>query len=406
MPFQSQKLTEIEAHIIAKILDDLISKYEQNNNYILQNPSERKSLLYEKDSLFPKTRPCIISGCKKRSIKNSHAIQKAHSLTLIAENKHLYTPFFSKKTGKIEMKRVGINEASTFPGFCPEHEKIFHRFENAKDVDSDDAITLQIFRTIARELIVKECELNSLIKTKETYLKFRQKKILNLLHEEIKKRLPPIETKIKSIKIDCVDSVLDTLNHKIEDISSDLSEFRTTFFDPLYRYIFLNTGQTLPLYIANLTVEDQIPVCLSGRANFSISDHGIKHDIVTIIDILPKQTETKLFLAVEPSHSKYLDVYIAEYLRTVLPRINMTETWMVRGSDHWFIKPSSWDEINAPRKQQILKDILDINFNIGTPYEYSIFNSLRKRVIEDYIKKTSSMDTEIKNMIDIELKKL
>jgi hypothetical protein len=161
-----------------------------------------------------------------------------------------------------------------------------------------------------------------------------------------------------------------------------------------------------PLYILKVVTESQIPVCLAGRGNFTIKDNDTIHDIDVIINALPLKNETKLFLAVESCNEKYLNIYISKYQQTALPGINMIESWMVRGSDHWFIKPSTWDDIAESRKQQILKDILDVKLNIGTPYNYSIFNSLRKKIIEDYMGVTSTIDEEIKKKIDIELRKL
>lgn len=56
----------------------------------------------------------------------------------------------------MDIERMGINTASSFPGFCSDHESIFHTFENTKEIHKDKDIRLQLFRTICRELQVKK----------------------------------------------------------------------------------------------------------------------------------------------------------------------------------------------------------------------------------------------------------
>jgi len=216
--------TDHELKIIKETLDEVMTKYETDNDYILEGESDRKSFLYFLKGLFPKKRTCIIPECNNRSIQNSHAIQKTHSLKIIAEGNHLYSPIFSKKTGKLKMTRLGINQASTFPGFCSKHEHIFHIFESSKDVDSEEAVGLQIFRTISRELVVVKSQLARLLAIKDYYLKFRKKKILELFYASASKEISNMEFP-SLINLNFEDKRLVAMNNEIEKTSSDIRYF-------------------------------------------------------------------------------------------------------------------------------------------------------------------------------------
>lgn len=109
---------------------------------------------------FKKTKKCVCDGCNNLSIKNSHTIAKSTSLREIADLNHLYHPTFIKSypvgNDIYKMEKLGIREASTFPGFCIEHEGMFSKFENNGIFDSADQVVKQIYRSICRNVAVCE----------------------------------------------------------------------------------------------------------------------------------------------------------------------------------------------------------------------------------------------------------
>ena len=96
---------------------------------------------------------CVFPGCDRQSIRASHTIQEA-ALHLIAEDNHVLTPGMDYGSNQTVMRRVGVGEASVFPGFCESHESIFRVFEEAGELRTERDIELQLFRTICRELVI------------------------------------------------------------------------------------------------------------------------------------------------------------------------------------------------------------------------------------------------------------
>lgn len=107
----------------------------------------------------------IKGGCNMPVI-NSHSIQKAGPLRLLADNSNhvvmLKANFSTKSAPLAEAKVVGINKATVFNGLCAEHDsQLFAKIEN-KSLDFKDRETLFLFsyRSVLREVHAKKCQLH------------------------------------------------------------------------------------------------------------------------------------------------------------------------------------------------------------------------------------------------------
>jgi membrane-bound inhibitor of C-type lysozyme len=90
-----------------------------------QNPVNQGEIHKQLNSFYAK-KTCSVPislkhECSKKIIK-AHSISKSSSLKEIAEDGHVLTTFKSASMSgsnfTIKPKRIGINQASTFTGFC------------------------------------------------------------------------------------------------------------------------------------------------------------------------------------------------------------------------------------------------------------------------------------------------
>lgn len=112
------------------------------------------------DQKFCSAPDSIKHECTKKIIK-AHSISKSSSLKAIAKDGHVLTTFgstvYSENNFKIELKRIGINQASTFTGFCSFHDSsLFSPIENKDFEITELNCFLVAYRAIAREFFVKE----------------------------------------------------------------------------------------------------------------------------------------------------------------------------------------------------------------------------------------------------------
>jgi hypothetical protein len=99
-------------------------------------------------------------------IVNAHSIQKGRSLSAIAYKSHVYTltsdiSTLIKNKGKLSYQKKGINKVSTFLGFCKRHDnELFETIDNYPLTPTNEQVFLYGYRSLCRELFVKENSLN------------------------------------------------------------------------------------------------------------------------------------------------------------------------------------------------------------------------------------------------------
>lgn len=99
-------------------------------------------------------------ACSAKSIA-SHTVQRGGGLAAIAEAGHVLTTFvgfhdLARANGSPEPRKIGINDASTFPGFCNKHDtELFSPIEQSMlEIDPEKAF-LFLYRAICLELVRK-----------------------------------------------------------------------------------------------------------------------------------------------------------------------------------------------------------------------------------------------------------
>ncbi|EKT0590967.1 SEC-C domain-containing protein [Morganella morganii] len=100
-------------------------------------------------------------SCTSRIIK-AHTVSKSGSLMDIAKDSHVLGLKVSlekiqRNRGRLTLEKVGINNASTFTGFCSFHDKeIFSPIENEEFIASKKNCFLLAYRALSREIYAKK----------------------------------------------------------------------------------------------------------------------------------------------------------------------------------------------------------------------------------------------------------
>jgi hypothetical protein len=324
-------------------------------------------------------RRCIYPGCQAQSIRFSHSIQRSGILEQISENGHVCCPDIDVNKGLI-MRKVGINEASTFPGFCEKHERYFAPIERGKTIADNDYIKWQVFRTICKEIVIKEIELQDNVIALKSYNDLISKKFATFFRKEIGNEIiREYNLDIKDLKSKGINSRQNGMNWGIDNLKKLLSYYKTEFIPRSLNEIEKN-GDT-SLFHFKIEAMERLPVVLAGIGNFHIDDHGEKYNVKAILNVLTLDNKTIICATVLYEHKKYLEVYINEFMNRLNGPLIMVETWMVRGTDHWFITPSQWENIPPKRQDSILQDLFEDKFDLNAPYQNSILDSVRRKML-------------------------
>ncbi len=368
--------------MLNEALDELMAEVSDNHLPFLGSEGQRKGLFHgswhDLGKAMRRPRTCMYPGCADQSIPRSHTIQRAGPLSFIAEDSHVVAPAFAPNSEGYSIVRVGLNDASTFPGFCREHEALFHEFETTGEIKTERDIVLQVFRTICREIAVKQIQKDQICKLRETHDHLVSRKGMEILKGRLGATFVKRFGGIRNLKFEGVSKAQVGMLECEKELEKALNGLETEFLPASALEL---KGREDSLSHVSVTVQQPIPVCLTGLANFWVDDHGKHLSVWTILNILPSSHQTLIVATTMATHKRYLHTYMRQMMDKMMGPLIMVETWMVRGPDHWFMAPSEWGAIPESRQAKILADMMDESVSIGEAYQTSVLDSVREQLL-------------------------
>lgn len=365
-------------------IDEVIEEFTDNPNAVFNGLNERAALFFpllqRYFSAWKQSKKCIYKNCNELSIAKSHTISKSSFLSNIAEDGHVYTPTPDIKTGAPKIIKVGLNEASTFPGFCKTHELLFQKFEQSGSLQENSDLFLQVYRTICREVVIKEHRIKMIEAFNNQYIIHRNARLLSKLDEKpFIQFLKSTGMESKSLNYEGFDPLEEIFRQEIKQLKKQNNEFIKTFYNKIQNE--LDNTRKSSFSGVKITVDEQLPVALAGRGSFDVYDSkkGKQRKIEVILNVIPETTKTLVNLFCIKKDKAAVELYVNEYLKQHFGILNMIEAWMVYGSDHWFLKPSVWENITAENQSFFTTEIQNLKVNIATNNPKTFFNDLRRK---------------------------
>lgn len=371
-----------DVQLIARALDEITDEYEQNNKIIFQNESERARLhfatVHRRLKDWSKSRQCMVPGCGQRSIKRSHTVPKSMSLRVIEESGHVLAPSFDQKRGKPSIQKVGVTDATTFPGFCASHELLFEKFETKGRIEQQPEVYLQIYRAACRELFRARFVVEQHDWMMAEYCKARDEGLVRLIRERARDLGLENEAELASFKFEG-DSFVDKAGEHVTPVRDLIEHMEQSVLPALERAVFSGDGSGVAIIATSIDVE--IPVALAGSGSFWIEENGAERRVALLMNVVPQSSSTLIVMATLAEEERYLEAYRARWMNHALRILSMIESWMVNGTDQWCIRPSTWTKIPELRAASLLTEIVGIRQNVGDECDDSIFDDLRLEFI-------------------------
>jgi hypothetical protein len=363
--------------------DTAASKLAQDTAAVIfPSEEERKRLFFGSLARWGKawSKPglCMYDGCTRKSIARSHSISLGASIVQIAEDGHVLTPKYGNDG--IEMVRIGKREASTFPGFCDEHEALFAEFENQGAITEDRHFQLQVFRSLCREIYSKRHGQQKLNDMLAVYRPLRD----DYMRRAIVPNHPKDEDGASSFNVRFEN---DPTEGQMVDLLASSKEDLVEL-ESLYHLIVddLRAGTT-NVAIQVRAFDLQLPVCLSGLGVLNYREDGTEKRCLACLAVLPEAQGTKILLAVAPEHEAVAALHLSETASpAVLARV---ESWMLHGSDHWFIRPSSWALFPEVR-QRAIRERIPVPGSLIEEPPFSVLDDARQQIIAEIARALAS----------------
>lgn len=362
-----------------------MSAFEANEASIFANEGELQKLVRGvRTKAFKKVKKaaiCLHPGCNSQSVVGSHTIHKAASLKTTADNGHLRSPTGIAFKGSW-LGKIGYQKASVFTGFCKIHENFYQEFESSMDFQNERQICRQLFRTLCREISVNTevaAELSAMLKE---YIQFRNRKLdESLFAERAKLNLDQGISAVKKTRYRFNNGVV----HYLKDYLKRTQTYLRTL-EKLKKaaYHDIVVGKDEQFYYHGAMLDWEIPISLAGKGTLKFKSGDTITKIDLIINILPYEGKTYLLAGSFYKYKKMISLYIENYAGSPFNLIMLAETWMLYGSDHWFLQPAVWDALDVAVQEAVRVEIYESNKNILAVPEIMIFKQARLDLIALY----------------------
>jgi hypothetical protein len=331
---------------------------------------------------------CIYPNCPNKSIRNSHVIPQKTILKNIAKNGQVLYPKYLSDTKNYSFVSISINSASTFPGFCPEHEKIFFGFEK-KEGGKDPSISLQNFRIICRDYFALKIRQKRL---KEVYEQYKQE-IFNYSNKLIELHNNLTNKKIKLLEIK--DEITEDFENKLSFIDNTVAEIEKDLI--LYKDSYEKGNDDIVNYLFKFPCF--LPLAFAGKSIFEVNHSAgkFKNTFTIYLSILPNKTDTILIFTFSEEYIECVNMILANYVDD-FRMLSFIESFIIYGSDYWFINPDVWHNFSERKQDKIKSDLLITSYYPTKELDYSIFDDIRKELLEQYKKnKRTDLRSKLKN---------
>lgn len=356
--------------------------FSENDKLILDNEIEKKRNKYfsRKNSL-----PCLCSNCN-RSAVNSHAISKKVSLDPISKDKHLkhFNSKRLKNTKDFYCEDVSIDLATTFKGFCCEHEKLFEKLDNTKDRNSIYELLLQSYRSICFSLynvqVVKKFQNieNSFVKDRITceILRGHLGKEAGILTDSQLMQMFEELLQMRSGKFLEEVRILEEYKKYIEDTLFSQSELFKKHINSIKNYIFCEESCELGIFYKKL--DFCVPVSLLNYHILSICNEKN----ILLFNLIPYEDCSDIYWIFDKKFINPLKEKWDNMISKDINILNMIERSMV-SQEYWYISPKIINTLTDQRLNILKDDMFFSNeHTLFDEYDFSIFDELRKRMIE------------------------
>ena len=371
-------LSDEHKQLIIDVFNQVATEYEDDNRVIFLSEADRAkhkfTSLNQQIKLWKRSKYCMVPGCNIRSIKRSHTIPSGMSLSTISEDGRLLTPLLDQHNGKIVMTPVGIGDASTFPGFCHDHEQLFKSFETRRKIDTKSDILLQTYRTACRELFRTKFLIEQHTSRITAYCRLRDERLLGIIKQRALERGFPREAGFTEISF-TNDPIVSRVNNQLEGTRELGLHIEHNILHALQNAIFSNCEPAVLIHALN--IDFQIPVALSGCASFAINDNGERKEIYLLMCVIPCVDHSIIIFCGDIQDKAYIKDYVKYWTSDCVMFLSMIESWMINGTDQWYIKPSIWNALATKRQTAILHAMAACEQNIGEDFGLSIFDDIR-----------------------------
>lgn len=323
-----------------------------------------------------KKRRCMHDDCNKDAIR-SHAISKNANLKLISDNNEVMTIKSQRNGMEWEMMFIpeSINEASTFGGFCNDHDRYFERLDKGLMETQFDMLS-QCYRSMAHTLYnyeyLPKMRKNDM-KNIDTIIEFSKSEYqkLGITREQFKSEYIKYNNILWNKRLDEYRRIEEFKNELFDLLEMNQSLKETALEEEIsIEYRFINS------IISYKRIPYLIPLALVNKASVAIE--GNESDL--FYTIVPSHNCTHLIQFNYNNTSRFTKDFRMN-TKDNISMLNYVERIMMYSENNWYVNPNIINNLTRERRIIIENDMYFMNERKFSNYnDISIFDDLRKKI--------------------------
>lgn len=292
---------------------------------------------------------CMSPKCKKRCI-NSHILQKNGILSQISIDRHLIevkptTMWEFETEGTLKFKKIGINEAFTFPGFCSFHDNLVFQLieQDVIDFENYNVQLLFSYRGLCQEI--------------------RRKQIVKLFLNQVlshSKEFKILEVfEVFEVYRNGLDAGVRNLNFFKKEMENDLKKGTKSFSFSLYDKPYIEVCTSAPINVKEPDEKEYTSLEDLEKDRFR------KRLSTTFVNIFPYHSTSKWIIGEHLLHSSSYTIHLQErnWEQT------LTDLLVLR-MEYWCMSNGFYVKHIAPNiekiKESYLSNALNFDFDLST----------------------------------------
>jgi hypothetical protein len=294
------------------------------------------------------------AGERCQKIVKAHSIQKKGALSMIAHNGYVYRlttdiSILRKNKGRVSFQKKGINDVSTFLGFCRMHDnKLFEPIDNYPLIPTNQQVFLYGYRSLCRELFVKENSLNVM-----------ESQLNDIMDRKWIKNL------FSNFRRGTALGLKDLRMHKsIYDNSLEKNLYQNI------KYVLFTSIQKPFMAFSGLFCPD---FDFIGRQLQDLGDHETTLELITFCSA-PMKSGWGFLFSWHDSNSKVCDDFMASLATMISEKREIGDLLfrlVISNCENHAISPQWWENLPEQHKEQIIeKSSIGVSFFVNTPPSY------------------------------------
>ncbi|WP_225999804.1 hypothetical protein [Paenibacillus sp. BJ-4] len=296
------------------------------------------------------------AGCNAFAI-SSHSISQAISLREIAKNGILLTPKSERNypDKKYYIGDIGYKDASTFMGFCGNHDtKLFHELDSHSIQTYMDIVT-QLYRSISYNYSISSAYLIAQTRVLEKLINTYENVVMNAMHKNCSmlSRLENLQTRLSDLM------QIDKIKLEVKDPFS------------------VNTIQISNIGIYYKKLSFQVPIAINTKYMYRLGNEEFELFVINI----PYKDCTDFLVMFDYKYLEYFASFLDYIFSSDINILNYIERVIVSSED-WWLNPEIFEHYSDLKKRIIQEDLFFL-FGNEKYYDISIFDEIRLSLISD-----------------------